>query len=147
MQYKDYYQIMGLPRNAGPDEIKRAYRKLARQYHPDVSTEMDAEAKFKALGEAYETLKDPAKRTVYDRLWVSRKTIVIAGYRRTVVRSVRRSSLEADILEAIIPERIVTFFKHCFGQQNLGHQHRNRHKPRVSLVWKVIFAVMCGLSL
>ena len=59
MQYKDYYKIMGLSREASQDEIKRAYRKLARKYHPDVSKEKDAEAKFKELGEAYEVLKDP----------------------------------------------------------------------------------------
>jgi curved DNA-binding protein len=68
MQYKDYYKIMGLSRNANEDEIKRAYRKLARKYHPDVSKEKDAEAKFKELGEAYEVLKDPEKRAAYDRL-------------------------------------------------------------------------------
>ncbi|MDP1969882.1 MAG: DnaJ C-terminal domain-containing protein [Methylobacter sp.] len=68
MQYKDYYKIMGLSRNSTQDEIKRAYRKLARKYHPDVSKERDAEAKFKELGEAYEVLKDPQKRAAYDRL-------------------------------------------------------------------------------
>jgi len=68
MQYKDYYKIMGLSRTASQDEIKRAYRKLARKYHPDVSKEKDAEAKFKELGEAYEVLKDPQKRAAYDRL-------------------------------------------------------------------------------
>ncbi|MGZ8903709.1 MAG: DnaJ C-terminal domain-containing protein [Methylobacter sp.] len=68
MQYKDYYKIMGLSRDATQDEIKRAYRKLARKYHPDVSKERDAEAKFKELGEAYEVLKDPQKRAAYDRL-------------------------------------------------------------------------------
>ncbi|MGZ8190430.1 MAG: DnaJ C-terminal domain-containing protein [Methylococcaceae bacterium] len=68
MQYKDYYKIMGLSRDANQDEIKRAYRKLARKYHPDVSKERDAEAKFKELGEAYEVLKDPQKRAAYDRL-------------------------------------------------------------------------------
>ncbi len=68
MQYKDYYKIMGLAREASQDEIKRAYRKLARKYHPDVSKEKDAEAKFKELGEAYEVLKDPEKRAAYDRL-------------------------------------------------------------------------------
>ena len=68
MQYKDYYNIMGLSRNANEDEIKRAYRKLARKYHPDVSKEQNAEAKFKELGEAYEVLKDPQKRAAYDRL-------------------------------------------------------------------------------
>jgi len=68
MQYKDYYKIMGLSRDANKDEIKRAYRKLARKYHPDVSKEKDAEAKFKELGEAYEVLKDPEKRAAYDQL-------------------------------------------------------------------------------
>ncbi|MGZ8907718.1 MAG: DnaJ C-terminal domain-containing protein [Methylobacter sp.] len=68
MQYKDYYKIMGLSRSATQDEVKRAYRKLARKYHPDVSKEKDAEAKFKELGEAYEVLQDPQKRAAYDRL-------------------------------------------------------------------------------
>jgi len=68
MQYKDYYKIMGLSRDASQDEIKRAYRKLARKYHPDVSKLPDAEAKFKELGEAYEVLKDPEKRAAYDNL-------------------------------------------------------------------------------
>jgi curved DNA-binding protein len=68
MQYKDYYKIMGLSRDATQDEVKRAYRKLARKFHPDVSKEKDAESKFKELGEAYEVLKDPEKRAAYDRL-------------------------------------------------------------------------------
>lgn len=68
MEYKDYYKIMGLKRDASPDDIKRAYRKLARKYHPDVSKESDAEEKFKEMGEAYAVLKDPEKRAAYDRL-------------------------------------------------------------------------------
>jgi curved DNA-binding protein len=59
---------MGVDRNATQDEIKRAYRKLARKYHPDISKEPDAEAKFKDMGEAYEVLKDPEKRAAYDQL-------------------------------------------------------------------------------
>jgi len=68
MQFKDYYQVMGVARDASQDEIKRAYRKLARKYHPDVSKEKDAEDKFKELQEAYEVLKDPEKRAAYDQL-------------------------------------------------------------------------------
>jgi curved DNA-binding protein len=68
MEYKDYYKIMGVKRDAMQDEIRRAYRKLARKYHPDVSKEAEAEAKFKELGEAYEVLKDPEKRSAYDQL-------------------------------------------------------------------------------
>ena len=68
MEFKDYYKIMGVGRDASQDDIKRAYRKLARKYHPDVSKEPQAEARFKELGEAYEVLKDPEKRVAYDRL-------------------------------------------------------------------------------
>ena len=68
MEFRDYYEIMGVARDATQDDIKRAYRKLARKYHPDVSKEADAEARFKEVGEAYEVLKDPEKRTAYDQL-------------------------------------------------------------------------------
>jgi curved DNA-binding protein len=68
MDFKDYYDIMGVQRTASQDEIKRAYRKLARKYHPDVSKEKDAEIRFKEVGEAYEVLKDPEKRAAYDQL-------------------------------------------------------------------------------
>jgi curved DNA-binding protein len=68
MDFKDYYKIMGLERTASQDDIKRAYRKLARKYHPDVSKEANAEALFKELGEAYAVLKDPEKRAAYDEL-------------------------------------------------------------------------------
>ena len=68
MKYKDYYKTLGVDKNATADDIKKAYRKLARKYHPDVSKEPGAEAKFKEVGEAYETLKSPEKRAAYDNL-------------------------------------------------------------------------------
>jgi curved DNA-binding protein len=68
MKYKDYYAVLGVGRGAGEDEIKRAYRRLARKYHPDVSKEKDAEEKFKEVQEAYDILKDPDKRAAYDQM-------------------------------------------------------------------------------
>ncbi len=68
MKYKDYYKILGVERTANEEQIKKAYRKLARKYHPDVSKEKDAEEKFKEVSEAYEVLKDAEKRKAYDTM-------------------------------------------------------------------------------
>jgi len=68
MKYKDYYAILGAARGASQDDIKKAYRKLARKYHPDVSKEKDAEERFKEINEAYQTLSEPEKRAAYDQL-------------------------------------------------------------------------------
>jgi curved DNA-binding protein len=67
LQYKDYYAVLGVARDASKDDVQKAYRKLARKYHPDVNKETGAEGKFKEIAEAYEVLKDPEKRSRYDR--------------------------------------------------------------------------------
>jgi curved DNA-binding protein len=68
MAFKDYYEVLGVASGASQDDIKHAYRKLARKYHPDVSKDSDAEARFKELGAAYAVLKDPEKRAAYDEM-------------------------------------------------------------------------------
>ena len=68
MKFKDYYEVLGVARDASADDIKKAYRKLAHKFHPDVSSDPDGEARFKEVAEAYSTLKDAEKRAAYDQL-------------------------------------------------------------------------------
>src|SRR5215469_10144851 len=75
VQYKDYYEILGVPRSASDADIKKSFRKLAREYHPDVAKDKKkAEEKFKEINEAYEVLSDPSKRKKYDELGANWKT-------------------------------------------------------------------------
>ena len=64
---RDYYEVLGLAKGASDDEIKKAYRKLSKKYHPDINKEADAEEKFKEVSEAYEVLSDPQKKAAYDQ--------------------------------------------------------------------------------
>jgi DnaJ-class molecular chaperone with C-terminal Zn finger domain len=68
MEYKDYYAVLGVPRDASAEDIKKAFRRLARKYHPDVSKEKDAEQRMREVNEAYAVLSDPEKRAAYDQL-------------------------------------------------------------------------------
>ena len=123
MDYKDYYKIMGVERDARQEEIKRAYRKLARKYHPDVSKEKDAEQKFKEVGEAYEVLKDPEKRAAYDQLgadWQAGQDFRPppnwdAGFEFSGGYNDADSANFSDFFE--------TLFGHGFGSSAGGHAH------------------------
>lgn len=79
MDYKDYYGVLGVKKDASAEEIQKAYRKLARKYHPDVNKEPEGEAKFKEIGEAYEVLKDPDKRKRYDQFGSAWKNVQQTG--------------------------------------------------------------------
>ena len=121
MDFKDYYEIMGVSRDATQDEIKRSYRKLARKYHPDVSDDADAEERFKEVGEAYEVLKDPEKRVAYDQLgaqWQSGQDFRPPpdwdqGFEH---RSAEHSHAEA--------EQFSDFFESLFGSRGHGGARR-----------------------
>ena len=79
MEYKDYYKILGIERNADADAIKQSYRRLARKFHPDVSKEPNAEEQFKNVQEAYEVLKDKEKRAAYDEFADKKADLVVSG--------------------------------------------------------------------
>lgn len=79
MEYRDYYETLGVPRDASQDDVQKAYRKLARKYHPDVNKAEGAETRFKEINEAYEVLKDPAKRAKYDQFGSAWKQAQASG--------------------------------------------------------------------
>jgi len=132
MEYKDYYKIMALDKNATQAEIKKTYRKLARKYHPDVSKEPDAEQKFKEVGEAYEVLKDPEKRAAYDQLganWQAGQDFKPppgwdAGYEYSGAGQQGFSDVDAAVFS--------DFFESLFGQQAGGQSSGFSSSQRTS---------------
>ncbi|KTD10868.1 DNA-binding protein DnaJ [Legionella gratiana] len=120
---KDYYKIMGVSEDASEKDIKMAYRKLARKYHPDISKEPDAEERFKEMGEAYEVLKDPAKRAEYDKYQKSRNFNQKAQYthwRPEEAEQFYRGNFNEDLFE--------TLFGHSrYSQQPMaGHDYHGK---------------------
>lgn len=127
MEYKDYYKTLGVARDAKEDEIKRAYRKLARKYHPDVSKEANAEEQFKAVQEAYEVLKDSEKRAAYDQLgsqWKNGQEFRPPPHWNTQQGFNAAGMSEEDL------GGFSDFFSSIFGRSGQGAQHRARHDAR-----------------
>ena len=125
MQYKDYYELLGVERSASEAEIKKAYRRLARKYHPDVSKESNAEERFKEIGEAYEVLKDPQKRQSYDQLganWQAgenfRPPPGFDGFGQHAGAGFQNASGFSDFFESL--------FGAGFSQAGAGHQSFNQ---------------------
>lgn len=129
MDYKDYYKVMGVDKGANEKEIKLAYRRLARKYHPDISKEPNAEEKFKEVGEAYEVLKDPKKRKVYDQYahdWELRQKAGSSPHRQAQEYGSQDYQYSHD------------FFESLFGAEAAFRQHHRggadfRANVRISL--------------
>lgn len=114
---KDFYKIMGVAPNASEQEIKTAYRRLARKYHPDLSKEPNAEERFKEMGEAYETLKDPAKRAEYDQYLKNRE------FNRQHTQSSAGTGDRAYQYQGQAQQFDSEFFESLFGHAR--HQHQS----------------------
>ncbi|BCA94518.1 cytochrome c biogenesis protein [Legionella antarctica] len=112
---KDYYKIMGVNQNASEKDIKIAYRKLARRYHPDISKEPNAEEQFKEMGEAYEVLKDPAKRAEYDQYLKNREFIQKQGTQQSTSHRGRAYQSQGGQFDS-------DFFESLFGHARYQQQ-------------------------
>ena len=127
MDYKDYYKVLGVSKGAGADDIKKAFRKLARKYHPDVNPgDKKAEEKFKEINEAYEVLSDPDKRRKYDTLgpnWQEQFGFQPGAGRRTY--SYRGSPMDFDSATGFSD-----FFEALFGRSSAAGSRTNRNDFR-----------------
>lgn len=130
MSYKDYYRVLEVGRDASAEELQRSYRKLARKYHPDVSKEPNAEARFKQIQEAYEVLKDPEKRRLYDKYGSQWKAISEGR------ASPRGAPNPADVSFDFGPfgfgsnvDDLRSIFEQVFAQQQRQAGARTRRRP------------------
>lgn len=121
MKFRDYYETLGVKRTATPEEIKAAYRRLARKQHPDVDKRPDAEERFKELGEAHEVLKDPEKRALYDRLGSEWKAGQDFKVDPNVDAGFEFRSNGVDFSDAS------DFFEALFGRRPRHSEHRRPH--------------------
>lgn len=122
MEYKDYYKILDIKRDASAEDIKKRYRRLARKYHPDVSTEPNAEEQFKQVKEAYEVLKDPEKRKAYDQLgsqWQGGQ-----GFTPPPGWEFHQQGQRQQQSQPFHDENFSDFFENLFGQR--GHPGQQR---------------------
>ena len=126
MDFINYYSVMGLAEPATPAAIKMAYRKLARKFHPDVSKEQDADARFKALGEAYAVLKDANKRTEYDLARASRS---VGGKRNSAV-----AGAAGGDGDNVVSREFQDFAKSAV---DAGKRGRGRNRPTADYIQKV----------
>ena len=130
MDYKDYYNVMGVSKDATAKDIKTAYRRLARKYHPDISKEPNAEEKFKEVGEAYEVLKDPEKRKVFDQYaadWELRKN---------AQSSTRRPAWD-DNNDNVNYQYSNDFFESLFGGSPHFRQQQQQHRAGADFHGKI----------
>ncbi len=125
MDYKDYYKTLGVERDAAQNDINKAYRRLARKYHPDISKEPSAEERFKEVGEAYEVLKDPEKRAAYDQLGSEWQTG--EAFRPPRPTGMPVMSTAAAIIERM-PLHSATFSKPCLAVPAVGQVPRGRRR-------------------
>ncbi|GGX66727.1 DnaJ C-terminal domain-containing protein [Saccharospirillum salsuginis] len=116
MEFKDYYKILGVSDDAEASDIKKAYRKLARKYHPDVSKEAGAEARFKEVGEAYEVLSDPEKRAEYDQI----RQLGARGYQQGAAGA--GTGAGQGFSEEDLSRQFTDFFESIFGGMGGGHR-------------------------
>lgn len=127
MQFKDYYEVMGVARDASADQIKRAYRQLARKHHPDVNKASDAEVRFKELGEAYAVLKDPQKRASYDQLGANWKSG--QDFQPPPDWGTRAEQAGGDFSEAEAAQ-FSDFFESLFGREHAAPRARGRRSQQ-----------------
>lgn len=123
MEYRDYYKTLGVERGASAEEIKRAYRKLARKYHPDVNRDPEAEKRFKEINEAHEVLKDPEKRKAYDTFgssWKEGQEFKPPPNWQGEFHFSGGTPFDSD------PSQFSDFFEQLFGQAGMGRSASSR---------------------